>query len=96
MTEGDHVHLPSSFGVKSDDQILWTYNSFIIVKVEERAGINNISTDEKFKDRLKLDSKTGSLNITNIEFKHVGIYELKINRNGPVCNKKFNVTVHGE
>ncbi|XP_077081353.1 uncharacterized protein LOC143734788 [Siphateles boraxobius] len=53
-------------------------------------------TDGRFRDRLELDNKTGSLTITNITTGHAGIYKLHITRVKSLSSssKTFNVSVY--
>uniref|UniRef100_A0A8C1LGH7 Immunoglobulin V-set domain-containing protein n=1 Tax=Cyprinus carpio TaxID=7962 RepID=A0A8C1LGH7_CYPCA len=51
--------------------------------------------DGTFRDRLKLDNKTGSLTITNITTQHAGRYELEIS-GAKLTSKPFSVSVYGD
>ncbi|XDV23925.1 hypothetical protein PO909_028268 [Leuciscus waleckii] len=95
--EGDSVTLNSSLTeIQRDEEIMWTFrtNGPLIAKTD---GVNNTipdNLDERFRDRLKLDKKTGSLTIMNIRTNHTGVYEVEISRSGPSSTYRFNVTVY--
>uniref|UniRef100_A0A8C2GNJ7 Ig-like domain-containing protein n=1 Tax=Cyprinus carpio TaxID=7962 RepID=A0A8C2GNJ7_CYPCA len=68
VIEGDTVTLNTDLPeIHEDDDIL---DAGIFYKFN--------GTDERFRDRLKLDKQTGSLTITNITTQHAGDYEVKI------------------
>ncbi|XP_042605431.1 uncharacterized protein LOC122141604 [Cyprinus carpio] len=77
-----------------DSVIQWRSGSenTLIAEINKRADSMTVYDDVldgRFRDRLQLDSQTGSLTITNITIKHAGCYELQIN--GVI--KTFNLTV---
>ncbi|KAI2646243.1 Erythroid membrane-associated protein [Labeo rohita] len=51
--------------------------------------------DGRFRGRLELDSKTGSLTITDLETKHTGEFRLKIISDRRILFKRFTVSVSG-
>ncbi|KAL0161164.1 hypothetical protein M9458_044889, partial [Cirrhinus mrigala] len=53
----------------------------------------NEQCEDRFRDRLKLDHKTGSLTITYIRTTDSGMYKLQINSSRIGITKSFNVTV---
>nr|XP_021325230.1 uncharacterized protein LOC100142642 isoform X2 [Danio rerio] len=65
--------------IQRDDEIQWLLGNKndLIAKM---TGVTRKITypDERFKDRLELDKKTGSLTINNITFKHTGVFKMKI------------------
>ncbi|XP_056092777.1 uncharacterized protein LOC130071890 [Rhinichthys klamathensis goyatoka] len=82
----------------SDNVIEWRFESKVIARISRVANKTYKKTydgaDGAFKDRLELDSKTGSLTITNIRTTDSGDYQLQIANNGKVqSNKKFIVHV---
>nr|CAM73227.1 unnamed protein product [Danio rerio] len=95
VTEGDSVTLNTGVSeVQKTDQILWMFGPDEIRIAEiYKQSMDMFDSDEKFGDRLKMDSRTGSLTITNIRNEHSGLYKLNIigNRNSI---KRFNVTVY--
>ncbi len=96
VTEGDSVTLhPDVTEIHEDDLIMWNFGSEIslIAQINRASGITH--TDERFRDRLKLDDKTGSLTITNITTQHAGLYKLEI-ISAKLSSKTFSVSVYGE
>ncbi|XP_073718454.1 natural killer cell receptor 2B4-like [Misgurnus anguillicaudatus] len=85
--------------VKSrDDQILWLFGpqETRIAQIHEKNIIID-DTNEIFRNRLKLDSQTGSLTITNIIITNSGLYKLKViisSSSRETSYKRFNVTVY--
>ncbi|XDV23196.1 hypothetical protein PO909_027881 [Leuciscus waleckii] len=49
---------------------------------------------KRFRDKLQMDSQTGSLTIRNIRSEHTGLYKLTVIRNRGTSYKRFNVTVY--
>ncbi|KAK1806978.1 hypothetical protein P4O66_005459, partial [Electrophorus voltai] len=94
VTEGETITLNSHItGVKSDDVILWTFvnKDSIIAQLVNRKPSTHY--DEIFRNRLQLDTQTGSLSIHNISMTHSGVYKLQIISND-VSTKQFSVTVY--
>ncbi|XP_016117375.1 uncharacterized protein [Sinocyclocheilus grahami] len=78
--------------------IEWKFGGSVIAKISRAA--NKIcqktydGADERFRNRLELDCKTGSLTITNSRTTDSGDYQLQIATNGKVeLYRKFNVSV---
>ncbi len=98
VMEGDSVTLHTDVTeIHDGDEIMWNFGSEIslIAQINRASGIFSTHTDERFRDRLKLDDKTGSLTITNITAEHTGHYEVKILA-AKRSSKTFNVSVYGE
>ncbi len=98
VMEGDSVSLNSDVTeIHEDEDILWKYGAEKIAEISKAAEIFSISdvSDERFRDRLKLDNQTGSLTITNITTQHAGVYELLISGAQRLL-KTFSVSVYGE
>ncbi|XP_051764536.1 SLAM family member 5-like isoform X4 [Ctenopharyngodon idella] len=66
----------------------------VIAKWDKTNNEEYLYNEERFKDRLKLDHKTGSLTITKVIPKHYGHYKLHITSNGQIISKTFNVVAH--
>uniref|UniRef100_A0A8C2DW02 Ig-like domain-containing protein n=1 Tax=Cyprinus carpio TaxID=7962 RepID=A0A8C2DW02_CYPCA len=93
--EGDSVTLHTDLPeIHEDDDILWNVvaEHTLIAEINRDAGIfyKFNGTDERFRDRLKLDNQTGSLTITT---QHAGVYEVKIS-GAKLTSKTFNVSVY--
>ncbi|XP_050958450.1 SLAM family member 5-like [Labeo rohita] len=93
VTEGDSVTLNTDVEVQKDDRILWTFkidNSDTVI-----AEINYIDDSTvAFRDRVQMDSQTGSLTIRNIRTEHSGLYKLQILINKIISHKSFTVAVY--
>ncbi|KAI2650185.1 SLAM family member 9 [Labeo rohita] len=92
------VALPT--GVEEYHQIIWTFENKNIAQCRENAnGTQSCEvTDEGLRDRLKMDSQTGSLTIMNISTELTGLYKLQIidKSSKKSSNQKFNVTISGK
>ncbi|XP_048038038.1 uncharacterized protein LOC125263163 isoform X1 [Megalobrama amblycephala] len=98
LTKGEDVTLNTDAELQTDDQILWMFEDENSPIAEIKRGDNFIYDvpDGRFRERLMLDKKTGSLTITNITTEHAGVYELKIRRSGKTSSKRFIVSVFDE
>ncbi|XP_056615684.1 natural killer cell receptor 2B4-like [Triplophysa dalaica] len=96
VMEGDsvtlHTHLTH---IQRDDLILWTFGpqETRIAEIHTQR-VNMYKSNEIFGGRLKLDSQSGSLTITNIRITDSGLYKLVIISNTGTSFKRFNVTVY--
>uniref|UniRef100_A0A8C2ALC5 Ig-like domain-containing protein n=1 Tax=Cyprinus carpio TaxID=7962 RepID=A0A8C2ALC5_CYPCA len=101
VMEGDLVTLNSLNSdlteIREGDDILWKFGAekSLIAKMNKKRKIfsTHNAPDERFRDRLKLDSQTGSLTITDITTEHAGLYELEIS-GAKLTSKTFNVSVY--
>ncbi|XDV23905.1 hypothetical protein PO909_028256 [Leuciscus waleckii] len=98
--EGDSVTLNTGVQTNQQDRIRWYFNDIRIAQINR--DLSNICTDvqcensdERFRDRLKLDHQTGSLTITNITDTDAGLYKLKIISGSSDTEKTFNVILYG-
>ncbi len=101
MIEGGCVPLDTGHPeLQRDDVVEWRFEGNVIAKISRAA--NKIcqktydGTNERFKNRLELDGKTGSLTIRNTRTTDSGEYQLQIASNGNVESYRFNVSVFGE
>ncbi|XP_058615380.1 SLAM family member 6-like isoform X6 [Onychostoma macrolepis] len=83
-TQGNHTVIEWMFGAENTDTV--------IAEINRAANISDV-TDERFRDRVKMDNQTGSLTITNIRTTDSGLYQVEINTNKE-AEKTFNVTVY--
>ncbi|XP_073700628.1 uncharacterized protein [Garra rufa] len=97
---GDSVTLHSGVSeLQRDDVMRWRFehqNTFV-AQINRKAGIFSTSDgpDGRFRHRLQLEYRTGSLTIRNIGTRHSGLYEVDI-RSGSSrysTHKPFTVTV---
>ncbi|KAI2647213.1 SLAM family member 5 [Labeo rohita] len=82
--------------IHKGDDILWKYGveTSVIAKIKKRRKSSpHEIPDGRLRDRLKLDSKTGSLTITNITAEHAGDYQLEIS-GANLTSKTFSVSVY--
>ncbi|XP_056614624.1 uncharacterized protein LOC130429828 isoform X2 [Triplophysa dalaica] len=96
VTEGDNVTLHTNLThIQRHDQILWQFGpqETRIAEIHTQR-VNMYNSNETFGDRLKLDSQTGSLTITNITITDSGLYKLQIISNTGTSYKRFNTTVY--
>ncbi|KAK7126547.1 hypothetical protein R3I94_017894 [Phoxinus phoxinus] len=93
VTEGESVHLQTGVEIQTGDLMLWTFgpeNRLVVIKKKEL----EMTPSESFKDRLNLDHRTGSLNITNIKKTDSGHFKLQILNNEKATFRRFNVLVN--
>ncbi|XDV23658.1 hypothetical protein PO909_028144, partial [Leuciscus waleckii] len=97
--EGDSVTLNTNVTeIHEDDDILWKFGAeksfiFRMNKKKQIFSTNDDGRNGRFRDRLKLDDKTGSLTITNTRTEHTGVYQLQIN-GAKTSSKTFSVSVY--
>ncbi|KAK7169590.1 hypothetical protein R3I93_005540 [Phoxinus phoxinus] len=96
VKEGDSLSLNSDLTeIKDDDVIQWKYEETLIAEINKRAdriAVYDDVLDGRFRNRLKLDTQTGSLTITKMRTEQIGYYYLQING---VREKKFSVGIYG-
>ncbi|KAA0711850.1 hypothetical protein E1301_Tti013459 [Triplophysa tibetana] len=79
-------------GIQTDDVIQWRFGNEEILIAERTVGTEP-SYDERFKERLKLNPKTGDLTITNITSELSGVYKVKINSSRGSEDKDYRVVI---
>ncbi|XP_056090939.1 coxsackievirus and adenovirus receptor homolog [Rhinichthys klamathensis goyatoka] len=95
--EGKNVILNPQTEIQKDDLIQWKFGDKGILIAENRGGTGETHDDDvRFRGRLKLDVKTGSLTITGIRTEHIGVYKLQIISSRGTTNKTFKVVVYSE
>ncbi|XP_039520367.1 uncharacterized protein LOC120474283 isoform X14 [Pimephales promelas] len=96
VEEGKNLIINPETEIQKDDQIQWRFGYQDILIAEIRGGTLKTHDDAaggRFRDRLKLDEKTGSLIITDITTKHTGDYKLQIISSREITSKRFVVSV---
>ncbi|XP_050950808.1 uncharacterized protein LOC127153644 [Labeo rohita] len=96
-TKGNSETLHSETELQKHDLILWRFGAegSLIAKsdTEDNHTSYYAGDDRRFRGRLELDSKTGSLTITDLETEHAGEFRLKIISDRRILFKRFIVTV---
>ncbi|XP_077081534.1 SLAM family member 5-like isoform X2 [Siphateles boraxobius] len=83
--------------IQRGEKILWRFGTYRSL-IAKSNGVNNTIldvADGRFRDRLKLDKKTGCLIIMNIRTEDAGVYEVEISRIRSETKHRFTVTVYG-
>lgn len=96
VMEGTTVTLESGVSeIHRDDVIIWRceYGDSVIAKMSFGIFATFNGADGRFKGKLELDYKTGSLTIKNTRTKHAGLYHLDITGNRNNTFKRFNIYV---
>ncbi|KAG1929408.1 hypothetical protein F2P79_022963 [Pimephales promelas] len=87
VTEGESVTLNTDTEIQKDELILWrTGHNSLIAKIKG-------DIFERFRDRLTLNEKTGSLTITNTRTTDSGLYRVISTRSKMPLNT-FNLTIY--
>lgn len=97
--EGTTVTLESGVSdIHRDDVVIWRceYGDSIIAHMSFRNFSTFDGDDGRFRGKLKLDYKTGSLTIKDTRTKHAGLYHLDITGNRNNTFKRFNMYVYCE
>ncbi|XP_052446631.1 uncharacterized protein LOC127988122 [Carassius gibelio] len=97
VTEGDAVTLQSDLSeILNDDTILWMFGpkDSLISQIRRKDDLTSffVTDDVKFRGRLQVDQKTGSLTIRNTRTRHSGQYKITISSEKTTI-KIFHVTV---
>ncbi|XP_067272584.1 uncharacterized protein [Pseudorasbora parva] len=97
VKEGESVTLDPAVMKNTNDSMMWYFNDVLIAEItEDQSQIcSDDQCKERFRDRLKLDHQTGALTITNINTTDAGEYNLKINSNRIISNRKFSIRSSG-
>ncbi|XDV23455.1 hypothetical protein PO909_028029 [Leuciscus waleckii] len=94
VTEGESVTLNTDTEIQTDELIIWrtVHKSYSLIAINGKDNKTDFP-DERFRDRLKLDEKTGSLTITNTRTTDSGLYTVTSSRTETPLNT-FNLTVY--
>ncbi|XP_073669695.1 uncharacterized protein [Paramisgurnus dabryanus] len=84
--------------IKEDDVIEWRFGDKETLIAEINPANKSPQPSDKglFRDKLKLNPKTGDLKIKDIRWEHSGVYKLKIIRGGKTSYKTISVSVKCE
>ncbi|XP_016117396.1 uncharacterized protein [Sinocyclocheilus grahami] len=101
VTEGDRAELNTGVSeLQRDALILWMFGPRDSLVAKADLENRKISTYDgaggRFRDRLELDLRTGSLSITSTTNTDAGLYKLKIISSRETRYKRFRVTVCGD
>ncbi|KAG1928775.1 hypothetical protein F2P79_023431 [Pimephales promelas] len=95
--EGESVSLNTNAVIRRKDDLQWMFKdektTIAGIKKDWIGKITTLDVDSRFRGRLQLDEKTGSLIITNITTEHEGVYSLKPVGSKSTEIKRWNVTV---
>uniref|UniRef100_A0A8C2EW04 Immunoglobulin subtype domain-containing protein n=1 Tax=Cyprinus carpio TaxID=7962 RepID=A0A8C2EW04_CYPCA len=99
VMDGHSVTLQTNTEIQKEDLLMWKFGAekSLIAEINAEAGSFNTYDvpDGRFRDRLELDKKTGSLTITNTTTEHAGLYLITISGK-TVTEYRFNVTVYDD
>nr|XP_055073016.1 uncharacterized protein LOC129452978 [Misgurnus anguillicaudatus] len=98
--ERDSVTLHTDIKLQRDDTIEWRFGDEqnLIARINRAANLLTIYDDVldgRFRDKLKMNTETGDLTITDIKTQHTGLYQLEISRE-TIMIKRFSVYVSGD
>ncbi|XP_052447186.1 uncharacterized protein LOC127988466 [Carassius gibelio] len=98
VTEGQSVTLyPDDTEAQKDDLIVWMFGDEdnLIAQMTGKTRATYEGTDGIFRDRLKLDKRTGSLTIRNMRTEQSGLYKLQMSSSSKgTTNKRFNIVIN--
>ncbi|XP_052394108.1 uncharacterized protein LOC127942446 [Carassius gibelio] len=97
VMEGDSVTLHTDLTeIQNDDTILWTWGpkGFVLSQITRKKDFTSffVTDEPKFRGRLQVDQKTGTLTIRNTRIRHSGQYKRTISKENTTI-KIFNVAV---
>ncbi|XP_056615492.1 uncharacterized protein LOC130430408 [Triplophysa dalaica] len=99
VVEGHSVILNTDFiNMQTEDVIVWRFGPektrIVTINLEANSFLEFADVlDGMFRDRLQVDSQTGSLNITDITTQHSGLYQMIISGKQKT-SYTFSVTVY--
>ncbi|XP_051763316.1 uncharacterized protein si:dkey-182g1.6 isoform X2 [Ctenopharyngodon idella] len=96
VKEGESVTLRTGLiEIQKYDLILWKFEDHLIAEINKRTNqfILEDSRDERFKGRLQLNEKSGSLTISDSETTDSGDYHLNMSRSTHTLQRNIGVTV---
>lgn len=99
VREGDSVTLHTGITeLQKYDKILWRFGpqGSTIAQISVRTNEISPGDDERFRDRLQLNSKNGDLTIRDVKITQSGDYQLKLFSTRETKSKRFTVMLYGE
>ncbi|XP_058616946.1 uncharacterized protein LOC131530601 isoform X2 [Onychostoma macrolepis] len=97
VIEGDSVTLYSDTVIQTDDEIQWLFDDkeqqTVLAEIKTTEVTKHDKTDERFRNRLELNKKTGSLTVRNFTAAHSGLYTLKIRRGTKTSYRRFIIYI---
>ncbi len=100
VADGDSVILETETNLQGDDKVQWWYHDDhdLIAEINGVTKHTHGGFDERFRSKLVLNDKTGSLTINNTMIIHSGLYILQISSNSTNkrIDKRFILTVKSE
>ncbi|KAK7136749.1 hypothetical protein R3I93_016951 [Phoxinus phoxinus] len=96
VMEGESVTLRTGvIEIQGHDLILWKFEDHLIAEINKETNqfILNDSGDERFKDRLQPNEKTGSLIISKSRITDTGVYHLQMSNSTYTIQRTIGVTV---
>jgi len=94
LVEGEPVTLSPDTEIQKDDLKVWMFGDTLIAEMPRKKKTGE-GPDGIFRDRLKLDKKTGSLTIKSTRTEHSGLYVLQIS-NRETTGEIFKVAINCE
>ncbi|XP_058615978.1 uncharacterized protein LOC131529962 [Onychostoma macrolepis] len=95
VMEGKSVTLNPETVIQRDDEMQWLFDDkeqqTVLAEIKTTEVTKYDGPDERFRDRLELDKKTGSLTVTKYTATHSGVYTLKIRRGTETLYNRFNI-----
>ncbi|XP_077081690.1 T-lymphocyte surface antigen Ly-9-like isoform X2 [Siphateles boraxobius] len=99
VKKGEFVTLRTGlFEMQGHDLILWKFGDQLIAEINKETNQNSLydTRDKRFKGRLQLIEKSGSLTISDSETTDSGDYHLYMNNSTYTVQRNISVTVSGE
>ncbi|XP_077081379.1 uncharacterized protein LOC143735195 [Siphateles boraxobius] len=95
IKDGESVTLDPGLRRKTNCSMTWYFIDILIAEItgDQSQICTDVQCKERFRDRLKLDHQTGSLNITHTRNTDSGEYQLQIDSGRFSILKTFRVTV---
>uniref|UniRef100_A0A8C2C2D4 Si:dkey-182g1.10 n=1 Tax=Cyprinus carpio TaxID=7962 RepID=A0A8C2C2D4_CYPCA len=98
VMEGDSVTLHMCLNqIQKYEKILWKFENTLIAQFDKASQTFSTKdgNDGRFRNRLELNTESGSLTIRNIRTNHSGVYKVDMISTSGSSNRRFNVTVIG-